>query len=425
MLISFYVLFLIVIKIKSLIKIPFEKKIESNLITPEYLCKNKIKSNIIIGSLNEKIEITFDLSSQKIYIPDSSFEKINYDIKKSSSYKLISEVKNCELDDVKFNCFESLENLIFENEKNNKEKISELSFILLQKNKTEISNGIIGLKSKSNENSFINQLKKKNYIQNYTFIISYENDFKGEIIFGNYPHIYNKKYYKEEDFFFIPIQSYSSWKIMFDSISYINGKVDNYENAIVNFNFGGILGSLLYQKYLNQSFFKDYFLNKSCSINYFIYYEDYDYELKYSQIICDKNINISNFPPLNFTKKQYNITINFTYQDLFRIYNDKYYLMVFFEVDRIFEWILGEPFFWKFETVFDVDKSIIGFYKKIKKDKDYKFVYIIIIIILSFLVIILSILLFINISKKPRKKRANELEDNDYDYIQQSNFKIN
>jgi hypothetical protein len=108
--------------------------------------KNKIKSNITIHSLNEKIEITFDLSSQKIYIPDSSFEKINYDIKKSSSYKLISEVKNCELDDVKFNCFESLENLIFENEKNNKEKISELSFILLQKNKTEISNGIIGLK---------------------------------------------------------------------------------------------------------------------------------------------------------------------------------------------------------------------------------------------------------------------------------------
>ena len=81
-------------KIKSLIKIPFEKKIESNLITPEYLCKNKIKSYITISSLNEKIEIIFDLSSQKIYIPDSTFEKINYDIKKSSSYKLISEMKN-------------------------------------------------------------------------------------------------------------------------------------------------------------------------------------------------------------------------------------------------------------------------------------------------------------------------------------------
>ena len=425
MLILYYIIFLIPIKIKSIIKIPFEKKIESNLITPEYLCKNKIKSNITIGSLNEKIEIIFDLSNQKIYIPDSTFQKINYNIKKSSSYKLISKIKDCEIDDIKFNCFESLENLIFENEKNKKEKISELSFILLEKNKTEISNGIIGLKL--NEKSFINQLKKKNYIENYTFIISYENDFKGEIIFGNYPHIYNKKYYKEEDFFFLPIQSsiYSSWKITFDSISYIKGKVDNYEIAILNFNFGGILGSLLYQKYLNQTFFKDYFLNKSCSLNYFTYYEDYDYEIKYSQIICDKNINITNFPPLNFTKKQYNITITLTYEDLFRIYNDKYYLMVFFEVDRIFEWILGEPFFWKYETVFDVDKSIIGFYKKIKKEKDYKVVYIIIIIILSFLVICLSIILFINISKKPRKKRAYELDDNDYEYIQQSNMKIN
>ena len=92
---------------------------------------------------------------------------------------------------------------------------------------------------------------------------------------------------------------------------------------------------------------------------------------------------------------------------------------------KLIEFLNGFPFFWKYETVFDIDKSIIGFYKKIKKEKDYTVVYIIIIIILSFLVICLSIILFINISKKPRKKRAYELDDNDYEYIQQSNMKIN
>ena len=84
------------------------KKIESNLITSEYLCKNKIKS-IAIGSLNEKIEIIFDLSNQ---IPDSTFQKINCNIKKSFFYKLISKIKDCEIDNIKFNFFESLENNI-------------------------------------------------------------------------------------------------------------------------------------------------------------------------------------------------------------------------------------------------------------------------------------------------------------------------
>ena len=82
--------------------------------------------------------------------------------------------------------------------------------------------------------------------------------------------------------------------------------------------------------------------------------------------------------------------------------------MVFFPDDVIFEWILGEPFFWKFETVFDTDKAIIGFYNKIKNETNFNFIYIIIIIILGILVIILSIVLYVNISNKQRKKRANE-----------------
>ena len=210
--------------------------------------------------------------------------------------------------------------------------------------------------------------------------------------------------------------------ILFDYVSYLDKKESN-QRVILNFNFGGILTSIHYQQFLNQSFFKDYYLNKLCTLNFFIYEENYyeDYQIKYSQIICDKNINITNFPPLIFVKKNFNITLNFTFQDLFRIYNEKYYLMIYFSYDQIYEWILGEPFFWKYETVFDTDKAIIGFYNKVKKETNFNFIYIII-IILGLLVIILSILLYVNISNKQRKKRANELDD-DYLYIENSNMK--
>jgi hypothetical protein len=406
-----------------MIKFPFEKKINSQLISSFYLCTNSIKSNLTIGSLNEKVEIEFDLSRENILIPDSTFKEINYNENKSSSFNFSSDKKySCSIDYINYFCYKSVENCSLLNLKNKKEKINGLPFLLLQKDKNEIANGKIGLKAKSNiiETSLIYNLKKNNLIEKHIFTISYENDTKGNIIFGNYPHEFNKKKYKENFFFSLPIESPKvnfNWIILFDYISYDLNIKDNYNKVIFDFNFGGILASLLYQKFLNQSFFKNYYLNKLCTLNFFIYQDDYDFKKKFSQIICDKNINITNFPPLNFTKKEYNITFTFTYKDLFRIYNDKYYLMVFFPDDVIFEWILGEPFFWKFETVFDIENAIIGFYEKINQEKSYKYFYLIIIILLSFLVFLLSFLLFFNIKNKPRKKRANELEDDLYEYI--------
>ncbi len=422
----FYLFFFLPKVIISLIKIPFEKKIETNLITSEYLCKNIIKSNITIGSLKEEVPIIFDLSKQKIMIPDSTFTLITYNINKSTSFKLSSEEKKiCNIKDNKFDCYEISESLYFLNEKSKNVEISSFSFLLLRKNKNEISYGNIGLKANSNNDSFISQLKKKNFIEKYIFSISYLTETKGEFFFGNYPHEYNKNY-NEKNFNFLPIESpkvNSDWIILFDYVSYLDKKESN-QRVILNFNFGGILTSIHYQQFLNQSFFKDYYLNKLCTLNFFIYEENYfeDYQIKYSQIICDKNINLTNFPPLIFVKKDYNITLNFTFQDLFRIYNEKYYLMIYFSYDQIYEWILGEPFFWKFETVFDTDKAIIGFYNKIKNETNFNFIYIIIIIILCVLVIVLSILLYVNISNKQRKKRAYELDD-DYLYIENSNMK--
>ena len=203
----FYLFFFLPKVIISLIKIPFEKKIEINLITSEYLCKNIIKSNITIGSSKEEVPIIFDLSKQKIMIPDSTFTLITYNINKSTSFKFSSEEKKiCNIKDNKFDCYEISESLYFLYEKSKNVEISSFSFLLLRKNKNEISYGIIGLKANSNNDSFISQLKKKNFIEKYIFSISYLTETKGEFFFGNYPHEYNKNY-NEKNFNFLPIES--------------------------------------------------------------------------------------------------------------------------------------------------------------------------------------------------------------------------
>jgi preprotein translocase subunit SecG len=117
-----------------------------------------------------------------------------------------------------------------------------------------------------------------------------------------------------------------------------------------------------------------------------------------------------------------NYTFNLTYEDLFISLNDKYYFLVIFHKKFYGDWVLGEPFLKKYNIIFDQKSETISFYTqsniKKKKDtprKDNKFL-IILVIIFFVSTIILSFLLYLCIKKIPRKKRANELEEN-FDYV--------
>ena len=84
-------------------------------------------------------------------------------------------------------------------------------------------------------------------------------------------------------------------------------------------------------------------------------------------------------------------------------------------------WLLGEPFLKKYPFTFNQDKKKIGFYKIIHNNNKFSFHYTWFIIISLIVVCFLLLFLLIkNIMNKPRKIRANELEDN-YDYFTQIN----
>ena len=119
-----------------------------------------------------------------------------------------------------------------------------------------------------------------------------------------------------------------------------------------------------------------------------------------------------------------NYTFVLDYNDLFKIYNNKYVFQVIFDSSYAEKWRLGEVFQKKYRLFLDMDSNLFGFYTK-NNSKSATFYFIILILFLVIIIIILSALLYKNIiGYKNRKIRANELEEN-YEYIESFNNKIN
>ena len=125
-----------------------------------------------------------------------------------------------------------------------------------------------------------------------------------------------------------------------------------------------------------------------------------------------------------------NIKNKISGKDLFVETKYKYFFNIIFSYSWQENWILGKPFLKKYPTMIDLDNKIIKIYnnnnekkeeneKKIennkKLSKKYIFFLILIIIVLICSFSILFYLLGKNLNKS-RKKKANELHDDDYDY---------
>ena len=105
--------------------------------------------------------------------------------------------------------------------------------------------------------------------------------------------------------------------------------------------------------------------------------------------------------------------------------NNKYYFLIIYSSFSGGYWKLGKPFLKKYQITLNLDAKSISFYNhnikeeiKDNKNNNEKTEYIILIVICIILFIILFIisLLFIKKLKGERKKRANELKDDEYEY---------
>ncbi len=209
----------------------------------------------------------------------------------------------------------------------------------------------------------------------------------------------------------------------FDKLSYGNNDIDNIDfnlrtNCIFSLNEGLIMGDGYYKNIIDEYFFNEEIKKGNCFVNVINYVYIYYY--------CNiKNIDFSKMKKLKMYNKEMNYTFEFTYQDLFYEENGfKYFLIRFYNrTSKNGVWFLGKPFFKKYQLTFNLDSKIIGFYKPILKKNIFSHINTFLILFFGILITTLLIYIIIFKLRKPRKLRANELND-EYDYTTQIN-KVN
>ena len=298
--------------------------------------------------------------------------------------------------------------------------------------------------------NLIFQLKKMNLINSTIFSIKYNKDDEGELIIGDFPHIYDPINYSENNLFMNKVTIFTcppyNWYSRFSELIYNNESLIIPKLFYFSIDHGFIEAPLSVKHYF-KSFFDKY--NNSCKEdrinNYFVFY-------------CEKDV-INNFNSISFTfqaQQSYqnghlnNLKMEFNYQDLFlkdKNSNNKiYYFQIIFKNNN--DWIFGKPVFKKYRIIFDQDKKMYGIYNYInyinnhnediyneKKEQSKKSknntltIFILLLVILISVISIESYLLLKKMLNKPRNKRANELKD-DYEYdnylnLEQDTYVIN
>ncbi len=404
------------------IKLTFEKKINENIPFDEYMDEllwNNLVTKINLGSPLNSTDFMIRLQQYPLLIISekvvSSHQKYNHS--KSSTFKILNDTtiinpysyfkksKICK-EYFKFDKVNMDLKCLLVNEINSDEGIN-YPVLLGLGLKEQIQ------KEKEYEGiNFIEQLKEANLISSYVFTIKFIDNYKGEIIIGEKPEEYDSKCHSEA-FRSVKTEIITAsmvWSMSFDEL-YVNNKL--IENDIVvklKLESGVITPTYNLERYLNENYFDFYLKNSYCSKKMSDVYLSYYY-------ICNKSIDIKNFPEINFHLKPFEMNFTLTYEDLIVEYQDKYFfLIVFMEYVERFE--VGYPLMKKYQFVFDQDKKMIGLYKDFKKPFSFLNFFIFLFVFIIFCLLAFSSYVFY---KKQRRKRQNEIDDN-YEYFPNQNI---
>ena len=432
-------------------------KTENNFINAseylEYIKNNLIATKIYMGTPEKEIEIYLTTEIYEFLLgkgfclqnPNSS-----YDPTFSSTYdrgyiSVISYLFN--------NGTQSTDNFIFYNNLNltQNNSVEEMDFIYgIASN--DIFNiiypdkicGYLGLQFPSSEyfeyHSFIYKLKSKNKIKNkHWSIIFYDNEkekinnYDGFLALGINESDYKTFFNNENDYNTTYSAEYGYqnkfWEIKFNEIYYYINK-QNYSfftdisaQIIIDYNY--IKCSEAFFNSTKINFFNKYIDKGICKIDKSknIIKTNRDRNQLINIIICDKKKfkDMKKFPTLYF-KNIYLYTIfEFNYKDLFQEIGNSLIFSIVYDEESRDHWALGRIFLKKYQFIFDNDQRTITYIKRNKRkdNKNNNITNIILkIMLIVFLLIGFGAGIFVGkkLWDKNRKKRANELADDEYDY---------
>ena len=316
--------------------------------------------------------------------------------------------------------------------------------------------GIMGFKLHSTEESYYTKFKsldlilKANNITNYTFwTIEFfgekekkkKNDYDGYLILGAGDNKYLKDILNiSHDEISYSYSSHLSnsieWMINFEQIYYyypdefnITKMHHDSSKVELNFDIDYYFSTKQYFESIKNKFFELYISKGICRIN-----KLKEFYLRYQFITCNKEFNkeLIHFPKLSLVNTYYNHTFILTYNDLFIEANNEIIFLMFYNPWNPNSFMFGKNFMKKYQFIFRYDQKNIGFlkYNEISGEKNTnntpketilnkKTLQILLIVALSIVligIIILGVYFLMKKCYKKRKKRANELDDENYEY---------
>ena len=437
--------------------------IKQVLNSSEFINKWFYNGLYIMTNINKySIESYLNMENSKLSIEKCNKNRIYTANRDKSYYKPLNSetyIKNEE--NIGNDIFNFIGDLQYKTKVNIGEKGKGLDFYFRESENNEDLCGNFGfnIDTTLDKTNLINQLKKKNYINEYIWTLRYLLEDDGIIVLGTQPHFYNNgSFYMSQYCEMKAIQNQSpetAWSFKIDEIS-IKPKNSNkivLSDLKVDFlpDRGLIIGTNEYKKKIDDLVFNDLIDKKICfreeaTFNdiekgtneiYYVYY------CSSSSFVGNKytieKTHYNTFPSLEFYVKETNMTFSLNKENLFyKIYDRVYFLIVFNKKGNAHNiWKLGEPFFSHFQFTFDQERKIVGFYNPylpMIKNDDYlkaiekknkilngsynKKTVIYIVVISVLLVVILGTMAYF-LGKKMnenRKKRANELNDEDFEY---------
>ena len=288
-------------------------------------------------------------------------------------------------------------------------------------------------------------MKHKNLISNLIFSIKYDSDDKGKLYIGTYPHIIDSNKYKENYFTIdnaAQIFTKIEWALNFQEIKLGTNIIESNCKTFLYLEIGYIIGTKKFFDFLlSLDIWKKYFNNNKCHKTKFNI-DDYEKNIvdskladEYTLYYCDKDIDVTkiNIGELTFFDKAMSYSFNFSFSELWEEKSDcKYFKIIQHNYYNDY-WYFGKPFFKKFQMVFDYDNKKIGLYTQILENeqtdnnnkKQNIYIYILIIIGLVIIIVGLIIILMKYYKKFSKRKRANELLDDNYDYETKESNAVN
>ena len=409
------------------------------------LYENIIYTELNIGSKNQKTMCLFSSNNNMFYFNNNEkcYEKPEYNFSFTETTNIIEKKEGDDYFPGYYILSDNIQIYTLEKNKKQLEIINEFQFRFDEPRRSwgnddseeKIYCAEIGIQinqEKKTWSKFIKQLKDKEMIDSYTITLNYSDNSGGYFYIGEYPHEYEPNNYKETELmstYALPKQSFAQFRILMENIYIEINKTKQIQIHLNEIYFhlesGVIECATEYYNIIKTIFFEKYLNNSICNEKSMIY------DLNaYNMIICEdnKNFDIKSFPSIYFYHSELNYYFNLNYKDLFEKKNNKFYFLIIHSSFSGGYWKFGKPFLKKYQITLNLDAKRINFYniyKEINNDDDIhrnyrkekkKNIILIIICIILFGVLLVITLFLVKKIKGERKRRANELKDDEYEY---------